>query len=59
MGLKEGEGGGWGRDGDVPTAVNLDRTWMIIMAVMMSAAMCTMSTAPWKMIVLASSTVRE
>ena len=44
---------------DLPTAVNFDRTWIIMIEVMTSAIMCIKSVAPWKMMVFASSTVRE
>lgn len=44
---------------DIPTAVNFERTCMIIIVVIMSAKMCVKSEAPWKMMVFATSTVRE
>lgn len=47
------------RRADEPTAVNLLRTCIIMITVIMSAIMCTKSTAPWNMIVLASSMLRE
>ena len=43
----------------IPTAVNFDRTCMIIIRVMISAKMCMKPVAPWNMIVFANSTVRE
>ena len=42
-----------------PTAVNLDRTCIIMIESMIRAIMCINPVAPWKMIVFASSTVRE
>lgn len=39
---------------NLPTAVNLLRTCMIMITVMMSAQMCAKPAAPWKIIVFAS-----
>lgn len=40
---------------NVPTAVNFERTWMIMIAVITRARMCMKSVAPWNIIVFASS----
>lgn len=40
---------------NVPTAVNFDRTCIIMIAVMIRARMCMKSAAPWKIMVFASS----
>ena len=42
----------------IPTAVNLERTWNIMMTVMIRARMCMKSFAAWKMSVFAISIVR-
>lgn len=42
----------------IPTAVNLERTWKIMMTVMTRARMCMKSFATWKMSVFAISMVR-
>jgi len=44
---------------DVPTAVNLLRTWMIMITVMMRAPMCAIPVAPWKIMVFAREMFRE
>lgn len=43
----------------VPTAVNFERTWMIMTTVIIRARICMKSFAAWKMSVLAISMVRE
>lgn len=43
------------REVNIPTAVNFDRTWIIMIAVMTRARMCIKSVAPWNIIVFANS----
>lgn len=47
-----------GCSANVPTAVNLLLTWIIMIVVMISAAMWQKDAAPWKMMVLANSIFR-
>jgi hypothetical protein len=44
---------------NIPTAVNFERTWIIMTTVMIRARMCMKSLAAWKMSVLAISIVLE
>jgi hypothetical protein len=44
---------------NIPTAVNFERTWIIMTTVMIRARMCIKSLAAWKMSVLAISIVLE
>jgi hypothetical protein len=44
---------------DIPTAVNLERTWIIMTTVIIRARICMKSFAAWKMSVFAISIVLE
>jgi hypothetical protein len=43
----------------IPTAVNFERTWMIMTTVIIRAKICMKSFAAWKMSVFAISIVLE